>query len=236
MKDILPMLPSFITAVVAVLGIFVSYMTVSITRKEKAAQREDARSERFTRAIEHLKDDALAIRMGALFELKKLGLASPEDQADILRILAPYIRDHIERRDDFRSSAKYEGTLRAEEDVYVAGKVASLLDKQTEYRLSLNYLDAKNIYLSKITLVNAKLSHANFSGAILRKVNLRGADLNQANLQKANLVGADLRQAENLTATQLLEAIIDDTTLLDDDLRAEYESLKAKIDAAKKEA
>jgi hypothetical protein len=42
-----------------------------------------------------------------------------------------------------------------------------------------------------------------------------------------NLRGADLSCAKGLTAEQLLGAIIDDSTVLDPKLRAEYERLKA---------
>ena len=48
-----------------------------------------------------------------------------------------------------------------------------------------------------------------------------------ASFRKADLRGADLRDAQNLTAEQILDAIIDDTTLLDPDVRAEYDRLKA---------
>jgi uncharacterized protein YjbI with pentapeptide repeats/lipoprotein-anchoring transpeptidase ErfK/SrfK/peptidoglycan hydrolase-like protein with peptidoglycan-binding domain len=68
-------------------------------------------------------------------------------------------------------------------------------------------------------LSGADLRYARLEQACLAKANLSGAlldyaDLFGANLAGANLLGAHLRYAKNLTPAQVLEARIDDSTIL----------------------
>ena len=65
-------------------------------------------------------------------------------------------------------------------------------------------------------LEGAVLSRANLEGANLWSANLEGADLGGANLEGAYLWGANLEGVENLTQSQLSEALLCRTTLPDD--------------------
>jgi hypothetical protein len=296
-------LVNMIPAIVAVLGIFISFMTVLLTRQQHAANRQESRGKRFTSAIEHLKDNALPIRMGALFELKKLGLESHEDQENIVRILGPFIREGMENEALLVDSKDPKGRKTPQQDIFIACEIAALFYGKSKVREKLDCLQATNLNLGGIQLQGADLMVANLQGADLVEANLQGAflwranlqgadlvaaklqgaDLGQANLQGANLglanlqgadlrganlqganlglanlrgaylsyanlqgadlcganlqganlveaklQGADLRNAENLTVKQLLGAFLDDKTLLDPQLRKEYDSRKAE--------
>jgi len=198
---------ALLAVIIAAGGLFAPLVTALI-------QRNTARSDRFTRAIEHLKNESLAIRMGALFELKKLGFSAFRDRDDILRILSSFMREHIENPEYLLISKKYADMRMVEEDVYIAGKIISLLfeSAKTDYRVQLYYLEARKLYLSNVTFFNARLNCANFRDSILRGVNFQESTLRGVKFQ-----GADLRSA-NLTVEQLLEAYIDEETLLDDHL------------------
>ena len=213
--------PTIITAFVAVIGIVVSCLTYSsqkaATIEDREAQRVADRSNRFTYAIEHLKDESLAIRMGALFELQKLGLEDEGLQENIVRILTPFIREGIENRDLLIPPKTEDGLPQPNEDIFLACEAASTFELHTRFPLYLPLLEARGIDLQEFDL----------QGAILYGADLQGASLNFTNLQRVDLRGADLRGALWLTAEQLLEAQIDDTTLLDPNLRAKYERLKA---------
>ena len=277
---------SLVTAIVAVLGIVVSYLSITMVRQENKAKREDARSERFSRVIEHLRDDSLTIRMAALLELKRMGLESNEYQANIVRFLNMYICKGIENKDLLLQPKTVNDLPRPKEDVFLACEIASLFWNRTSSTVSLDRLQAEKVDLERFDLDGFRLENANLldsnlnsatlkgasleaaslegacfdgatlEGAWLRRANLQGASLNgvklkdvnfeEANLTKAdltwsNLQGADFKgaiiqgaifewaevqDAKNLTAEQLLEAYVDDTTLLDPDLRAEYDRLK----------
>ena len=75
-------------------------------------------------------------------------------------------------------------------------------------------LDLHGAFLRKADLSATDLSRANFAGTDFTNANLRGSNFASADLRGAILRGADLRDAQNLTAEQLAEAIIDDRTLL----------------------
>ena len=60
-KNNLDGLTGLVTAIVAALGIFLSYMTIRLTKRENKLKNERAQRERFTYAIEHLKDESLAL-------------------------------------------------------------------------------------------------------------------------------------------------------------------------------
>jgi len=75
-------------------------------------------------------------------------------------------------------------------------------------------LDLHGAFLRRTDLTEANLVRANLSGTDLTNATLRGADLRDAVLKGTILKGADLREVKNLTARQLREAVIDDATLL----------------------
>jgi hypothetical protein len=67
--------------------------------------------------------------------------------------------------------------------------------------------------LSEADLTNADLSGANLSG-----VKMASTNLNLASLDKADIRGANLGGAKNLTWFAVLDAFIDDETVLPDEL------------------
>lgn len=240
-----------LTVIVALIGILISFMTIRLTKQQNKENRDQSRQQfeatrqetiinRFNHAIENLKDESLAIRMSALFELKKIGLALPEEQENITRILSAFVIERIENRELLRVPVDPSHAPYPSKDVVVSCEIMSLYYRKSNYRAWLRRLRANDLYLSGFELQGANLYKAYFRGARLLYSNLQDADLQGADLQDANLSevnfnntnvqgvnfkGADLRGAKNLRAEQLLTAYIDDTTLLDTDLRAEYERL-----------
>ena len=194
-----------------------------------------------TIAIEHLKDESLAIRMGALFELKKQGLEVPADQENIVRILAPFIRNGIENKELLLQPVEDKDRMQPLEDVLIACEITSLFWQQSKVRANLRYLNAPNLLfrnldlqgtdLRSANLQGADLSDADLQGTDLRSANLQGADLSDADLQEtdlrsANLQGADLSDADlqgtDLRSANLQGADLSDADLQDADLRAAY--------------
>src|SRR5215510_985813 len=84
---------------------------------------------------------------------------------------------------------------------------------------SLRFARLASADLAGADLSGADLRYARFNDACLAKANLRDAlldyaDFSGANLAYANLLGAQLRYAKNLTPAQVLQARIDDSTIL----------------------
>lgn len=103
-------------------------------------------------------------------------------------------------------------------------KEASLLSAD------LRKADLTGADLTRADLFDANLSGANLSGANLseaclleadlRKSDLTGADLTRADLTRADLCGANLSDAK-ITKEQIFEALIDENTILPENLRTD---------------
>ena len=222
-KNNLEGLTGLVTAIVAVLGIFISYMTIRLTKRENKLKSEESRSERFSRAIAHLKDESVAIRLGALFDLKELYEGSEVDSKKLATILTSFVREHIENEQFILPPFLGRHRRRVDQDVYLAADILSTLYDKYGIVYNLSHLQANGISLWGINLRGANLIQADLMDAGFREADLRNVDLWDAYLQKANLQDVDLRGAKHLHALQLVYSIINDTTLLDPDLRAEYE-------------
>ena len=276
-ETIITALVSLLAVIVSIVGIVTSSktatMTASIMKEQNEAvkeqneaqhaaakeqiesQRAADRNNRFTHAIEHLKDKSLAIRMGALYELKKLGQEDEGLQEIIVRILNPFIREGIEGIENKKlllPPISIHDFPRPNEDVFVACEIASLFYEQSNCHITLWNLNAAGLNLNYIHLKGADLLGAQLQGTLLWEAQLQETNLSQAQLQSAYLFRAQLQKASlfhaqlfnavigsaelaatnlqdaNLTVAQLLEAEVDDTTLLAPDLRAEYDRLKAE--------
>lgn len=225
LQPTIQVLVSFVTAIVAVTGIILSYMSAR-------TQWDTARSNRFTYAIEHLKDESLAIRMGALFELKKLGLEDNELQESIVRILGPFIRNGIEDEgllfpptlanyfpyviegEDFLE--KFGIMQQPQDDVLIAFEVASLF--RDNAKLDLSFLQAGNlVFIRSVQLQNADLFGAIFENTWFQGANLEGATLAFAVLRNADLVGANFKNAD-LVEANLINAWLNNANLQGADL------------------
>lgn len=85
---------------------------------------------------------------------------------------------------------------------------------RTQNRPRQRTLDIHGAFVRRTDLSGVSLRGANMAGADATNAILRGADLGNAVLRGTILRGADLTDAKNLTIEQLLEAIIDDETIL----------------------
>jgi hypothetical protein len=68
--------------------------TQELTMRQLTSAEETQITERFTRAIEHLGDETLDVRLGGIYALERIGNDSPADRGAIEDILASYVRVH----------------------------------------------------------------------------------------------------------------------------------------------
>ncbi|MDR3313733.1 MAG: pentapeptide repeat-containing protein [Oscillospiraceae bacterium] len=170
-------------------------------------------------AIEHLGSEELTVRMGALLELQKLGVANKEDQPYIVRILSPFVRRGMEDQRLMRKLYSNPDYLRPDYDVAFALEIASLFFEQTESRVNLRYLNVNRP-------VKLDLRRFQFKGARLGYANLEEVRLKDADLEGADLWCANLNNIKQLTAEQLLKARFVDTAKFDPVLKAMWLALK----------
>jgi uncharacterized protein YjbI with pentapeptide repeats len=202
------------TVIAALAALTVGGAAVIQYRKHKIAEIDladthDAKmSERLSMAIEHLAADKLHIRIGALYELRRLAEDSPRDRASIQEIVTQFLngkRDEIEEL----SRAHADNVPRYKNGRIVFLKLPSLPSDITValnmlFFLHKNYrddykedceimwdcLDARYLNLRALPFVNASLWEARFDGASLYEAHFDDANILEAHFDDANLVGA----------------------------------------------
>ena len=209
-----------------------------IFEEQSKLDRDGKMSDRLTRAIENLHNkDSLAVREGALFELKRLGLDFPREPENIVRILSSFVKDGIETRKLVKGPASDKEFLpKPTQDVFIACEIMSTFFEKSQCRASLNYLKAEKLYLHNIQLRGADLYYAHLEGSILNDSNFEDADMLEAHLIGAYLVGANFEGTKNLAAEQLLSAKNIDKAHLSPSLCADYDRLLAEQTTTNPEA
>jgi hypothetical protein len=198
----------------------------------QTTQQLDAQlGEQLRKAIEHLGSDKEHIRLGAIYELKRLAEDSSRDRDSIVRILASFIES---RKDEYAPPEPEEGTApenkpkpEIKPDVRAAATIASAIIKDEIERtaavstkkhkkrpadyvfvaakaISWLPLEYKNNFFpwEKLFAMNLDLFGIRLWGA-----DLTGADLWGTNLRDAVLTGATLTHA-NLTGAALSYAYL----------------------------
>ena len=193
---------------------------LTFTARTYRLSREGHVTDRYSKAVEQLGSDAIAVRLGGIFALERLMRDSPADQPTIMETLAAYVRERVPvvqppaPRTRDRRVAGHQRTAstptreRPAEDVQailtVLGRRRAL---DNDGRIDLRRTRLTGVELTGANLTNADLFEADLAGARLDKANLagaflNGADLTRADLDEANLSNASLYQAD-LTSVRL---------------------------------
>jgi hypothetical protein len=97
----LGLLGGLIGGAALLLGLFYTAQTVRTAQRTLQVNQETLRTtqegqitERFTRAIEHLGDKRLTVRLGGIYALERIARDSRKDHRQILEVLTAYVRDN----------------------------------------------------------------------------------------------------------------------------------------------
>jgi hypothetical protein len=221
-----------ITALIATIGALYYNGQASRQATEQARQAQIAQtSDRFSRSVEQLGSDSIAVRIGAAYSFGRLMRDSNDDQQAISEILSSFIRLQAAQAAPVRKGQK---TRPAPADVLAA---LNVLDDQPRPRthtspdgtvvtwasMHLNGVTLTGFDLQHATMREADLSHADLRGAGLTFAHLRGADLIEADLRGAHLKGAGLTFAHlrgaDLRGADLTDADLRGADLIEADLR-----------------
>lgn len=213
--------------------------TFAANRSAKAADAQAKTAEqghitdRFTKAIEQLGSDKMAVRLGAIYGLERISKDSPRDHWTIMETLTAFVRENapapvpqylvnylvevgvVEGRSQKLPLEPPKQRLRQPTDIQAIltvlgrrGEKARKKEAAAGRRLGLWVTDLRGAFLN-----GAHLEDADLYGADLRLASLRNADLHNAYLHKANL-----QRAHDLTQTQVNSALGDDQTILPEGL------------------
>jgi hypothetical protein len=177
-------------------------------------------TEQFNKAIDHLGNDQVDVRLGGIYALERIAITSKDERGPIVEVLTAYIREHAPRpavQDDTPDPA----TLKAPKaDVQAAAIVLArrATDGDRGADLDLTGVDLRKAYLASPKVRAAKLQRVNFQEALLQASNLQAADLGNADLWQVDLRWSNLQSA-NLRKAYLHEADLREADLREADLR-----------------
>lgn len=220
-----PRTPEHHTALLAtaaqIFGGAILLVGLYFTGRNLQVNREGQITERFTRAIDQLGSDRLAVRLGAIYALERIARDSATDHAPIVEVLTAYVRENA-RVDPGRREA-----WREEEDGAAVGTPGAT--KRPERRAPADVQAALTVLARRrrtpdrgeplrVNLEGSDLRHAELSRGDWRGVDLSGCDLESAwltgaDLSGALLLGANLRDAA-LPAAKLRGAYLTDSILI----------------------
>ena len=202
--------------------IYITWQRLQVAREELRVAREGQVTERFSRAIDHLGNDSLNARLGAIYALERIARDSRQDHGPIMEILTAYVREHAPwkppTKDQQPTADDQSLPTFSDEDLLPTSALATdiqaaitVLGRRKanydppEQVLNLMHTDLcggnlvqaslQRVLLGETNLQKAKLWSANLQGALLIRANLREANCFNANLQRAELVGAQLQHA-----------------------------------------
>ena len=204
-----------------ILGGLLVLGTLYFTWRRVEVAQEGQITERFTRAIDQLGSNNLAVILGGIYALERIARDSEKDHWPIMEVLTAYVRAESAWTAEKESQDGDPPAL----PPYIQAILTVLGRRRVEFDppgkcLDLSHTDLRNADLLRASLAPVNLLHANLAGAMLIQVDLQGAAMSWAILKDASLEGAKLNNA------YLNEAILEDAHL------SEAELMGAKLHQA----
>jgi uncharacterized protein YjbI with pentapeptide repeats len=172
-------------------------------------------TDRYTKAVEQLGSDKLAVRVGGIYALERIAYDSERDHSTVIEVLATFIRERSRRTADSQQGEQAPESGSASADIRAA-LTAIIRAVPPDRRRT--FIDLSGTRLPAAVLDSADLTGLNLRGASLAKADLRDAILNGARLDGADLSGADLTEA-SLASASLRDANLADASLIGADLK-----------------
>lgn len=202
-------------------------------------------TDRFTKAIEQLGSEEVAVRVGGIYALERISKDSPEDHWTIMEVLMAYLRENsttawaraIEDGEAVTTalsklsvatndlSTQFFMTaimgkngplkLRPETDIQA---ILTVLGRRSSGARQREVAAGRRLDLAVLDLCGAFLNNAHLEYACLKGADLRLASLRDAYLDRAELHQAVLLGAQFLTQEQLDSASGDESTILPEGL------------------
>lgn len=193
---------SALLTAVATLG---ATVTLAVALASYRTSRAGAFTDRYGRAVDQLGAEGLAVRIGGVYALGRLGDDSAFDRRAAGDVLCAFIR---------AAQPQYEsdGEERVAADVQAALDVIGGAGNRSFDVIDLTGAQLAGAALRNLDFSKANLTRTDLSGASLEKCNLRGATLKETDFRGAHLQGAKFRRAL-FEATDLRGAVLDDNAL-----------------------
>lgn len=199
------------------IGIWLTSRRVRATEKTVTVALDSQITERFTKAIEQLGSDKLAVRLGGIYALERIAKDSDKDYWPIMEVLTAYAREIApSQRENAHPFPRMEGLASNEVEslsnantqqqpselaadiqalLTVIGRRSKTFGNGEIYRIDLNEISAIHAWLMEAHLEGALLGGAHLEGAFLGGAHLEGAELMGVHLEGADLKGVHFEKA-----------------------------------------
>lgn len=203
---------TLLQTIVTTIGGIAIFWNIAIARRQVAATQqqmviaqEQIITDRFSKAVEQLGSEQLAVRVGAIYSLERIARDSIRDHWTVMEVLSFFIQDKCPiRNDDDIIPQKNDAFKDVQAAVIVLGRRNSSQDPK-DSNLDLSYIEVRWVSFFKGYFINTLFFRSTLSGINFYKANLEKSNFWQANLTRATLFGANLSQAD-LVETNFHEA------------------------------
>ena len=198
--------------------LYVAWRRAAAAERAVEVSQEGQITERFTRAIQQMGNENMAIRLGGIYALERIARDSEKDHSQVMEVLTAYVRENSPARWDLDPMPFRLIPSDIQAILEVLGRREVSYDRP-DHKLNLGMTNLTGADLEGAVLQNVDLRMANLHNAFLKDANLRGANMFQASIRNATFEGADLRGANlgvvrHFSDVQLDSALLDDTTRL----------------------
>lgn len=236
------------TLIAATAG-FAASTGLAITGRTYALSKRGQEIDSFVRAASLLASQQQPERTAGLLTMEQMIRENTRGAHSAVEVIRSFIHDHAHVDPETYESAlndprQWEHEEKCPQDVSVAMTILgynSPLPKR--FMLDLSKIDIRHIGLAgskfpAVKFFGCMMQGASFVGADLRSCRLdrsimRGAWLKETDLRRATLRDVDLRGADltdaKVYAEQLLPAVVDDSTVLDDAVRTRLQKLRDQV-------
>jgi hypothetical protein len=185
-------------------GLWLTHRRIRAMEKQARVAEEGQVTDRFAKAIEHLGNEQMPVRLGGIYSLERIAKDSPRDHPAVMEVMCALLRHY--------KPSERGPTYMPPADIQAAATVVARRDPSLDAGFRVNLYGA---YLRNVTLNHARLDYADLCNATLTNANVYSATLRHAALQGAQcdytrFGWADLREARfaraNLRSSYFFEA------------------------------
>jgi len=207
--------------------------SLAYTARSYGLNREGHITDRYTKAVDQLGHETLAIRLGGMYALERIAEDSRRDHPTVVEVLSAFVRktppatgpnDQPISAPDTEAAMTVLGRLPRREGVNRANVPGAHLEGADLSGAFLNGANLAGVNLQGAKLIGTHFNGADLSEAILDHVDLTAASIKwakmsgtllaDADLTMTQVMGTDLSLASALTQSQVQQALGDSGTRL----------------------
>ena len=139
-------------------GLYLGWLRVKAAQDNVRVAEEGQITERFTRAIQQLGDDKMAIRLGGIYALARIAKDSEKDHGPIMEVLTAYVREKAPRQEE-------DTPKEAEKPPTDIQAVLTVIVRRTRQASGHDRIDLNNTHLAGGAMPDTDLRSAMLGGA-----------------------------------------------------------------------